>query len=683
MKLKAKFSLLFISVALEIIILVVLTIHGSKNNSRQLEYQKQEEIVSISLNSMISHFNRVDYWNVDLETALDMEQKYVNDIDNAFEILLTDKSYKWLTKENQQMIAAEKGEWDAFKKSLAPVEQVLKNIQGLYTGKNTLSTQMYLDIKKYGIRLAMQMNPEEEMNPQLMQWLQVLTDNLRDMLPGIAQISGMNQQITGLTVENFLSVKLKFYMTALTILILSFIAIMVFFYYTSHSIVSRVQFVRDITSILANKDFSSELKPSGSMELSQLMNNVNSVIKELNDFFIIVKKTTSKAISSGYSITDSASKTSFSSKEIDDNLEEMSARFSSIAESVSKTVMTISEMNNSVDTLVENNSKQTRAIDESNVALNDAVSTLEHITRMAVERTQSAQEMTALMADGGEKINLTVRLMEQVSSQLDEIKEVITIIDTIAEQTNLLSMNAAIESAHAGEAGKGFAVVAEEIRSLAEETAGNASTIASNIKGIIDSVAEVNAASLEASNAFAVVRKQTGMVINSLQEITEGVGKVDDEMKEIRQRSEETTNAAEQINRKCENLAERQKEISKEIDNMNEMFLSARMDVLKIKKGTSNIVERMAEVTDSSQDNYKSMAKLENILDTYTTSEAVASEIKKIDEENTIQPVTEEDLMKFSSADNLSSFETEDSSQSSSDDLDSLLEDIEEYNPEN
>lgn len=683
MKLKAKFSLLFISVALEIIILVVLTIHGSKNNSRQLEYQKQEEIVSISLNSMISHFNRVDYWNVDLETALDMEQKYVNDIDNAFEILLTDKSYIWLTKENQQMIAAEKGEWDDFKKSLAPVEQVLKNIQGLYTGKNTLSTQMYLDIKKYGIRLAIQMNPEEEMNPQLMQWLQVLTDNLRDMLPGIAQISGMNQQITGLTVENFISVKLKFYMTALTILILSFIAIMVFFYYTSHSIVSRVQFVRDITSILANKDFSSELKPSGSMELSQLMNNVNSVIKELNDFFIIVKKTTSKAISSGYSITDSASKTSFSSKEIDDNLEEMSARFSSIAESVSKTVMTISEMNNSVDTLVENNSKQTRAIDESNVALNDAVSTLEHITRMAVERTQSAQEMTALMADGGEKINLTVRLMEQVSSQLDEIKEVITIIDTIAEQTNLLSMNAAIESAHAGEAGKGFAVVAEEIRSLAEETAGNASTIASNIKGIIDSVAEVNAASLEASNAFAVVRKQTGMVINSLQEITEGVGKVDDEMKEIRQRSEETTNAAEQINRKCENLAERQKEISKEIDNMNEMFLSARMDVLKIKKGTSTIVERMAEVTDSSQDNYKSMAKLENILDTYTTSEAVASEIKKIDEENTIQPVTEEDLMKFSSADNLSSFETEDSSQSSSDDLDSLLEDIEEYNPEN
>lgn len=675
MKLKAKFSLLFVASAFEILLLIFFTLHGTRNTEKQLQYQRQEEMVLNSLTGIISHLNRVDYWSIDLETALDEEKRYAKNVETALKFMKTDSSQKWLKDDTKALVNQEMEVWKTVQKSLDPIEEVLAKIQELYTGNNILSTKMYTDIKARGIRYAVENNPEEAMNPQIMQWLGQLTQNLAQMLPSISQMSAIEQQIVGMTLGDFTGVKSRYYLVSIIILILTFIGIMVFFYFTSHSIVSRVAFVRDVTSILAAKDFSSELKPSGSTELSQLMKNVNAVINELNDFFITVKKTTSKAISSGYLITDSATKTSIVSKEIDNNLEEMSARFSSIADSVSKTVMTISDMNSSVDTLVENNARQTKAIDESNTALNDAVSTLEHINTMALERTRNAKEMTSLVADGDAKIALTVKLLEQVSSQLDEIKDVITIIDSIAEQTNLLSMNAAIESAHAGEAGKGFAVVAEEIRSLAEETAGNASTIASNIKAIIDSVDEVNEASLAASSAFTAVSKQTGMVINSLQEITEGVGKVDDEMKQIRERSEETAAAADKINTKCENLAQKQREISNEIDNMNEMFLSARQDVIKIKSGTSNIVQRMTEVSSSSQDNYKSMTYLENILDTYKTSLAVATEIKKIDEENTIEPSSAEELLQ------LQQMEQVEKSKADSDELDSLLEDIEEYIP--
>ncbi|PNG62154.1 methyl-accepting chemotaxis protein, partial [Vibrio vulnificus] len=62
--------------------------------------------------------------------------------------------------------------------------------------------------------------------------------------------------------------------------------------------------------------------------------------------------------------------------------------------------------------------------------------------------------------------------MSSINESARKIADIIGVIDGIAFQTNILALNAAIQASMAGDAGRGFAVVAEEVRSLAQRTAG-------------------------------------------------------------------------------------------------------------------------------------------------------------------------------------------------------------------
>ncbi|AWN45169.1 methyl-accepting chemotaxis protein [Methylobacterium terrae] len=62
-------------------------------------------------------------------------------------------------------------------------------------------------------------------------------------------------------------------------------------------------------------------------------------------------------------------------------------------------------------------------------------------------------------------------LVQELSSAVARIGDVVGMISSIAGQTNLLALNATIEAARAGAAGRGFAVVAAEVKELAGQTA--------------------------------------------------------------------------------------------------------------------------------------------------------------------------------------------------------------------
>jgi methyl-accepting chemotaxis protein len=211
--------------------------------------------------------------------------------------------------------------------------------------------------------------------------------------------------------------------------------------------------------------------------------------------------------------------------------------FSSNLQSVKKAS---SDMKTSVQEVTKGVTEQAVSISQINQMMNDADKKIMETFEISEQMSDVSNKTINIVLNGYEKIKQmdkqmgiinsaetdSLKTVEKLQTNIEEVNKFLAGISQIAKQTNLLALNASIEAARAGESGKGFAVVADEVKKLAEQSAEivkqiNAITgqINEDTKNVFEKVQNGNIATQEGKEISRIINESFNNIQLSFNEI--------------------------------------------------------------------------------------------------------------------------------------------------------------------
>ncbi|WP_052770119.1 methyl-accepting chemotaxis protein [Paenibacillus sp. IHB B 3415] len=337
-------------------------------------------------------------------------------------------------------------------------------------------------------------------------------------------------------------------------------------------IVKPVQAVQKLMKEAENRDFTGEASYRSRDELGQLTYSLNTMLEVLRNLFGQITETSQQVAAFSVQLTANAEQTSTASENIAANVQEVAGGADQQVHAVEVTARTMEHMKDSIQ-LIERNAQN----------MSETASQTSDLSLEGNEAVYTAVSQMSSIYAAIEELNSIIHGLEQ---QSEEIGQIVDTISGISAQTNLLALNATIEAARAGEHGRGFAVVANEVRKLAEQSAGSAQKI---------------------SVLISTIQSETGKAVRSMErtskEVESGIEIVNSAGQAFAQIEESVDNVAAQIREvtnEVQDLAAGTEIVFRSVEEINTSAKTSASGTQNIAAATEEQLASMEEISASS-----------------------------------------------------------------------------------